>query len=567
MPSSRTRGRSFASLPAGALSNHRRKGMRCHDLAMLSRSSGGSPCTRDGRGPRGPPARRLRANRAAPCKVNCTIFPAHGLLFAIHARAWRQPTIADQPQERAGGSNPELAWHLLIRSGISFHGAAEMPIQRPLLVCTLAALLVTGSASAETTSSASDGAASSAPAPGEPFAFADFTWLTGNSRTKESPLATSAFTGEFRLDADYVHDFNHPQDDTIVGSSEIFRSGEVQITQLGVGGDFHYQNVRGRLMTQFGLYSQTTPRNDASPARGQWNLDNAYRYVSEAYGGYHFNVLNGINFDGGIFMSYVGLFSYYQFDNWAYQPSYVSSNTPWFFNGVRIQIFTSDRLKIEPWFINGWQSYGRFNQSPGLGLQVLLASERLHLSASEPLLGQGHAGESGPDPNPQRRQHPAQVLRQSRIILQQGCVHVHLRRRMRVRRRRELHRRLAGQSIAILPRLHGLQPLLVLQGHVRVDAGRRRHHEPRAVSGAAPAHQRRDRGLGDALLHAESRRLLQGVGRLGHARLHAESVRHVPPRREPPAVECALLRRLGRRDAPRRQLGSAWIARAWLHAG
>ena len=43
--------------------------------------------------------------------------------------------------------------------------------------------------------------------------------------------------------------------------------------------------------------------------------------------------------DAGIFMSYVGLFSYYNFDNWAYQPSYVSSNTPWFFNGMRVQIF------------------------------------------------------------------------------------------------------------------------------------------------------------------------------------------------------------------------------------
>ena len=76
-----------------------------------------------------------------------------------------------------------------------------------------------------------------------------------------------------------------------------FRSNEVQVTQLGVGGDFHYDNVRARLMTQFGLYSETTPRNDASPARGQWNLADAYRYVSEAYGGYHFNALHGINVD------------------------------------------------------------------------------------------------------------------------------------------------------------------------------------------------------------------------------------------------------------------------------
>ena len=205
----------------------------------------------------------------------------------------------------------------------------------------------------------------------EPFAFADFTWLNGNARTKESPMDTKFFTPEIRADIDYIYDFNHPKDNTISGSSEVFRANEVQVTQLGVGGDFHYDNVRARLMTQFGLYSQTTPRNDASPARGQWNLDNAYRYISEAYGGYHFNALHGINVDAGIFMSYIGLFSYYQFDNWAYQPSYVSSNTPWFFNGVRIQIFPTEHLKIEPWFTNGWQSYGRFNSRPGLGFQIL----------------------------------------------------------------------------------------------------------------------------------------------------------------------------------------------------
>jgi hypothetical protein len=42
------------------------------------------------------------------------------------------------------------------------------------------------------------------------------------------------------------------------------------------------------------------------------------------YGGYQFtNVAHGFNIDAGIFMSYVGLFSYGKFDNWAYQPSYV----------------------------------------------------------------------------------------------------------------------------------------------------------------------------------------------------------------------------------------------------
>src|SRR5437660_5702973 len=222
-----------------------------------------------------------------------------------------------------------------------------------------------------TQTSAEQRSVESKPAKAEPFAFADWTWLNGTPRTKTPAFDSKFFTPEIRADIDYIYDFNHPKDDTIGGSSEVFRTNEVHVTQLGVGGDFHYDNVRARLMTQFGLYSQTTPRNDASPARGQWNLDNAYRYISEAYGGYHFNALHGINVDAGIFMSYVGLFSYYNFDNWAYQPSYVSSNTPWFFNGVRIQIFPTEHLKIEPWFINGWQSYGRFNNRLGVGGQIL----------------------------------------------------------------------------------------------------------------------------------------------------------------------------------------------------
>jgi hypothetical protein len=214
-------------------------------------------------------------------------------------------------------------------------------------------------------------AAAPNPAKAEPFAFADWTWLTGNARTKEPAFDSKFFTPEIRADADYILQNHHPQDDTISGSSEVFRTNEVHLTQLGVGGDFHYDNVRARLMTQFGLYSETTPRNDASPARGQWNLSDAYRYISEAYGGYHFNALHGVNVDAGIFMSYIGLWSYYNFDNWSYQPSYVSSNTPWFFNGLRVQIFPTEKLKIEPWFINGWQSYGRFNSRPGFGGQIL----------------------------------------------------------------------------------------------------------------------------------------------------------------------------------------------------
>ncbi len=209
------------------------------------------------------------------------------------------------------------------------------------------------------------------PKPTDPFAYADWTWLNGNPRNKDAVWDSKFFTPEIRMDVHYVMDLNHPKDDTMGGSTEIFRSNEIQVEQISFGGNFHWQNVNARILTMNGMFGVTTPRNDASAGRGQWDLRGAYKYVSEANAGYHFDVNHGLNIDAGIFVSYIGLFSYYNFDNWTYQPSYVSSNTPWFFNGVRIQWFPTDKLKIEPWIINGWQSYGRLGSKPGLGGQIL----------------------------------------------------------------------------------------------------------------------------------------------------------------------------------------------------
>jgi hypothetical protein len=223
-------------------------------------------------------------------------------------------------------------------------------------------------------------AATAAPAPpeisaerttkGAPFP-GDWTWLNSNGHAVDSPMSTKYFTPEFRADANYILDYNHPKDDSMGGATESFRSDEWQLEQISIGGDFRIDNVRGRILTMNGLFATTTPRNDASPSRGQWDLAGAYKYVSEAWGGYHFDVAHGLNVDAGIFVSYIGLFSYYNFDNWTYQPSFVSSNTPWFFNGLRVQYFPTTKLKIEPWIINGWQSYARANGKPGLGGQIL----------------------------------------------------------------------------------------------------------------------------------------------------------------------------------------------------
>ncbi len=222
-----------------------------------------------------------------------------------------------------------------------------------------------------------------------PFAVGDLGWMNGTPREKAPIFDTKFFTPEIRLDMNYLYSGNHPIDHTIVGSTEEFRSGEFQIEQVSLGGDFHWHNVKARFLSMFGMFATTTPRNDASSSVGQWDLSNAYKYFSEANAGYHWDVNHGLNVDAGVFVSYIGLFSYYNYDNWTYQPSFVSSNTPWFFNGLRVQWWPTQTLKIEPWLINGWQSYAKFNSKPGFGGQILwIPNENVKLVFNSYSIGQ-----------------------------------------------------------------------------------------------------------------------------------------------------------------------------------
>jgi len=206
---------------------------------------------------------------------------------------------------------------------------------------------------------------------GEPFENMDQTWQNGSDRRDSSVFKNMKyFSPSIMMDVNYTHSFENPNDNTVIGSTALTRNNEVTLSALHFGGDLNYQNARARFMTQFGTRSTVVPRNDLSPYRGQHQLANVYRYLSEAYVGYHINKWYGINIDAGMFMSYLGLNSYYQPENWEYQASFTSDNTPWFFNGVRIQIHPSKHLKIEPWIINGWQSYGMFNSMPGIGANI-----------------------------------------------------------------------------------------------------------------------------------------------------------------------------------------------------
>jgi hypothetical protein len=179
-----------------------------------------------------------------------------------------------------------------------------------------------------------------------PFEGMDMTWQNGSDRRNSPPVLTSKyFTGSVMVDVNYTHSFNNPIDNTVVGSTALARNNEMQLSSANLGGEFNYEGARGKIMLQFGTRSTVIPRNDYSVYRGQYQLDNVYRYLSEAYAGYHFNKWYGINVDAGMFMSYIGLNSYYQVENWEYQASFTSDNTPWFFYFIRVHIFNTKKFK------------------------------------------------------------------------------------------------------------------------------------------------------------------------------------------------------------------------------
>ena len=144
-----------------------------------------------------------------------------------------------------------------------------------------------------------------------------------------------------------------------------------------------------------------------------------------------------------------------------------------------LQIFPTDRLKVELWLINGWQTYGKFNELPGVGYQIRLRAARVDQASC-----------STATSAPTRRIIPAACASTPTTAsssatttipmskgVSRGAISVTVRPRLRAgRRRRRLlrrskaHQRRARRQLhqrhavrAGLRQRHGLQQALVLQ--------------------------------------------------------------------------------------------------------
>jgi len=164
-------------------------------IAIFQREVPGiGTCGRQGR--RQPPARQRRAKPGWLRWTRPPLTEARALDAGSHGRARkarRRVGAKGQPAPRSSSESP----------------GERQPGSRGTVSGGEVASAV--SPAATSTAPGTQDKASTKPAKAEPFAFADFTWLTGNPRTKESPNGHEILHAGIRADVDYVYDFQTSQ--------------------------------------------------------------------------------------------------------------------------------------------------------------------------------------------------------------------------------------------------------------------------------------------------------------------------------------------------------------------
>ncbi len=195
-----------------------------------------------------------------------------------------------------------------------------------------------------------------------PFAL-DFNWMNGTNTQPSSLLTMGPITWSLYVDTYYAWQFHQPTDHTIFPTTTAPRHDEISLNLAHVGMDLTgLDGPIGRLYIQYGTIVQTIAGQDTTTTRGYFLTNALLQNVQQAAAGWHFHQWHGINVEAGIFPSYVGLESYLPEENWSYTHAFLADATPYYFFGLRTQVFPSARLKLELWLVNGWQTFGQWHE-------------------------------------------------------------------------------------------------------------------------------------------------------------------------------------------------------------
>jgi hypothetical protein len=207
-----------------------------------------------------------------------------------------------------------------------------------------------------------------------PFDGEDFSWLNGSNRQPESLLKLGPVVLSLYVDAFYAWQFSEPVDHTIFPTTTAPRHNEFGFNLASMGIELPPNAIDsptggpvGQFSIQYGAITQTVGGQDTTVNRGFYLSSTALQAIRTASAGWHFHFLHGMNLEFGIFPSYVAMESYLPQENWNYTHPFVSDFTPYYFYGGRAQTYLTQRLKLELWIVNGWQTYGQWQEAKSGG--------------------------------------------------------------------------------------------------------------------------------------------------------------------------------------------------------
>ena len=203
-----------------------------------------------------------------------------------------------------------------------------------------------------------------------PFANKDFSWLNGSNRQPDSLLHIGPTILSLYVDVFYAFQFNRPVDHTIFPTTVAPRHNEIGLNLASIGIELPPNAIDtarggpvGQFSLQYGDFVQAVSGQDTTVKRGFFLANDALQAVRTASAGWHFHVLHGVNLEFGVFPSYMGMESYLPQENWNYTHPFVSDFTPYYFYGGRAQMYLTSNVKLELWVVNGWQTYGQWQEA------------------------------------------------------------------------------------------------------------------------------------------------------------------------------------------------------------
>lgn len=174
--------------------------------------------------------------------------------------------------------------------------------------------------------------------------------------------APSAVTISGYLESYYLHDFNHPSDDTRPSFTYSHNMVDKPSINLGfIKASISLERLRANLAVGSGSYMRANYALEPSDLQKLFEANVGFKLSDNLW------------LDAGVMPSHIGFESAIGLDNWTLTRSLLADNSPYFETGLRLS-YTSDDGKWDAsgLVLNGWQRIQRpeGNTTPAIGHQL-----------------------------------------------------------------------------------------------------------------------------------------------------------------------------------------------------